>query len=79
MERVFCFAKFIVPRRGNAMFLGQNLRRQACACAGLADDCDDRNLAERLKIMAADLLAKADDFEELPSERERHALGFGLS
>ncbi len=61
------------------MILGQNLRRQARVCARLADDCDDRNLAERLKIMAADLLAEADDFEDLPSERERQALGFGVS
>jgi len=61
------------------MILGQDLRRQARICARLAEDCDDRNLAERLKIMAADLLAKADDFEELPSERERSALGFAAS
>jgi len=37
--------------------------------ARLAEDCDDRRLAERLKTMAADLLAKAEDFEELPSQR----------
>jgi hypothetical protein len=61
------------------MILGQDLRRQARVCARLAEDCDDRNLAERLKIMAADLLAKADDFEELPSERERSALRFAAS
>ncbi len=61
------------------MILGENLRRQARVCARLADDCDDQNLAERLKNMAADLLAKADDFEELPSERERHAVEFGVS
>ncbi len=61
------------------MILGQDLRRQARVCARLAEDCDDRNLAERLKIMAADLLAKADDFEELPSERERSAPRFALS
>ena len=54
------------------MVLGPNLRQQARVCARLADDCDDRHLAERLKIMAADLFTKADDFEELPSERERH-------
>jgi hypothetical protein len=61
------------------MILGQDLRRQARVCARLAEDCDDQNLAERLKIMAADLLAKADDFEELPSERERSALRFAAS
>ena len=32
----------------------------------------DRRLAERFKKMATDLLAKADDFEEVPSERVRH-------
>ena len=37
-----------------------------------SEDCDDRHLAERLKIMAANLVAKADDFEELPGERARH-------
>jgi hypothetical protein len=41
-------------------------------CARLAEDCDDRRLAERFKKMATDLLAKADDFEEVPSERVRH-------
>ena len=30
----------------------------------LAEECDDRRLAERLRRMASDLLAKADDFEE---------------
>ena len=61
-ERIFCSAEFIARRRGSAMILGQSLRRQARVCARLADDCDDRNLAERFKIMAADLFAKADDF-----------------
>ena len=51
------------------MLLGVDFRRQARVCARLAEDCDDRRLAERLKSMASDLLAKADDFEELPSER----------
>ena len=40
--------------------------------ARLSEDCDDRRLAERFRNMAADLLAKADDFEELPNERVRH-------
>lgn len=43
-----------------------DFRRQARVCARLAEDCDDKRLAERLKTMASDLLAKADDFEELP-------------
>ena len=51
------------------MLLGVDFRRQARVCARLAEDCDDRRLAQRLKSMASDLLAKADDFEKLPSER----------
>ncbi|MGA8650333.1 MAG: hypothetical protein WB677_06895 [Xanthobacteraceae bacterium] len=54
------------------MLLATDFRRQARVCARLAEDCDDRLLAERLKRMATDLLAKAADFEELPSERARH-------
>jgi hypothetical protein len=54
------------------MVFGMGFRRQARVCARLAEDCDDRHLAERLKIMAANLAAKADDFEELLSERARH-------
>jgi hypothetical protein len=37
----------------------------------LAEDCDDERLAERLRLMAADLAAKADEVEELPAERLR--------
>jgi hypothetical protein len=39
------------------------LRRQARVCERLADDSDDGQVAERL--MALNLAAKADDFEEL--------------
>ncbi len=53
------------------MVLAMDFRRQAHVCAKLAEHCDDRVLAERLKRMAADLVAKADDFEELPSEKHR--------
>ena len=35
-------------------------------------ECDDRRLAERLRRMASDLLAKADDFEEFPGDRASH-------
>ena len=38
----------------------------------LAEECDDRRLAERLRRMASDLLAKADDFEEFPGDRASH-------
>jgi hypothetical protein len=54
------------------MILATDFRRQAQVCSRLAEDCDDRRLAERFKKMATDLLAKADDFEEVPSERVRH-------
>jgi hypothetical protein len=54
------------------MLLAVDFRRQARVCARLAEDCDDKRLAERLKTMASDLLAKADDFEELPSQRVRY-------
>jgi hypothetical protein len=54
------------------MLLAMDFRRQARVCARLAEDCDDRRLAERLKTMALDLLAKASDIEELPSERVRY-------
>lgn len=57
------------------MVLPVDLRRQARVCARLADNCEDHHLAERLKAMAFDLMAKADDFEELPSERLRHLSG----
>ena len=49
------------------------LRRQARVCVRLAEDYEDRHLAERLRLMATDLVAKADEIEELPSERVRHA------
>jgi hypothetical protein len=53
------------------MVCSLNFRRQARVCMRLAEDCDDRRLAERLEAMASDLLAKADGLEELPSE-SRH-------
>jgi hypothetical protein len=46
------------------MVLAMDFRRHALVCARLAEDCDDRRLADRL-----DLLSKADDFEELPGAR----------
>jgi hypothetical protein len=53
------------------MVLAMDFRRQAQVCSKLAEDCQDQRLAERFRKMATDLLAKADDFEELPSERVR--------
>jgi hypothetical protein len=57
------------------MLLAMDFRRQARVCARLAEECDDRRLAERLKKMASDLLAKAEDFEAFPmahGERQDH-------
>ena len=54
------------------MLLAMDFRRQARVCARLAEECDDRRLAERLRRMASDLLAKADDFEEFPGDCASH-------
>jgi hypothetical protein len=54
------------------MVLAMDFRRQAQVCSRLAEDCQDQRLAERFRKMATDLLAKAVDFEEPPSERVRH-------
>jgi len=49
-----------------------DLRRQARVCAGLAEDCEDGHLAQRLRLLAADLAAKADELEDLPGEQPRN-------
>lgn len=48
-----------------------NLRRQAGVCARLAEECVDTHLAERLRLMALNLASKADEIDELPTERQR--------
>ena len=53
------------------MIFAGEWRRQARVCARLSEDCEDPHLAERLRLMAADLAAKADEVEELPAERTR--------
>ena len=53
------------------MIFAGDWRRQARVCARLAEDCEDQHLAERLRLMAANLAAKADEVEELPTERIR--------
>ena len=53
------------------MVFAGDWRRQARVCARLAEDCEDQHLAERLRLMAASLAAKADEVEELPTERLR--------
>jgi hypothetical protein len=51
------------------MLCAASLRRQARVCAKLAEECEDSHLADRLRTMAYDLIAKADECQELPSER----------
>jgi len=54
------------------MIFGLDFRRQARVCARLAEECDDQYLAERLRAMASDLLAIADDLEEPPRKQLRY-------
>lgn len=54
------------------MIFAADFRRQARVCTRLAEDCEDQHLAERFRLMAVDLAAKADEIEELPNERFRH-------
>ena len=49
------------------MILAGDWRRQARVCARLAEACDDQQLAERLRLMAANLVAKADEIEDPPT------------
>ena len=56
------------------MVLAMDFRRHALVCARFAENCDDRHLADRFRKMAADLLSKADDFEELPGARGWHPI-----
>lgn len=53
------------------MIFPGDLRRQASVCARLAEECKDPHVAERLRLMALNLAAKAHDVEELPTERLR--------
>jgi hypothetical protein len=69
----------MVPCRVSFLRLGERImifagdwRRQARVCARLAEDCEDQHLAERLKLMAADLDAKADEVEDAPTKRLKY-------
>ena len=53
------------------MLLAMDFRRQARVRARLAEDSDDPHLTERFRSMGADLLAKAEDFEDLRALRAR--------
>jgi hypothetical protein len=55
-------------RIGSPSWLSQVKGRQARVRARLAEDCEDQHLAERLRLMAANLAVKADEIEELPTE-----------
>jgi len=68
---VTVFSELPVVRRRGAIVIFVELRRQARVCIRLAQECEDQHLANRLRMMAADLAAKADDIEELPTERLR--------
>ena len=50
------------------MLLAEDFRRHAHVCARLAEDCDDPRLAERLRAMASDLLAKAEESGDDPQQ-----------
>ena len=54
------------------MIFAGDWRRQARVCARLAEDCEDQHLAERLKLMAADLDAKAGEVEDAPTKRLKY-------
>lgn len=56
------------------MIFAAHWRRHARVCARLAEDCEDQHLAERLRLMAADLASKADEVEELPPKRVKPPL-----
>ena len=60
------------------MLCAASLRRQARVCVKLAEECEDPLLADRLRTMACDLIAKSDQCEELPSERLRNGAGHRL-
>jgi len=53
------------------MLVALDFRCQARVCARLAEDCEDPHLADRFRSMATDLLAKAEDFEDLRALRFR--------
>ena len=59
------------------MIFAGDWQRQARGCARLAEAClaeacEDQHLAERLRLMAADPNAKADEAEDGSTERPRH-------
>jgi hypothetical protein len=63
-----------VGARGEHHDCCSELARQARVCPYLAEDCEDQYLTERLRLMAADLAAKADD---VPTERLRQVKPIG--
>jgi hypothetical protein len=51
------------------MLHAMDFRRQAKVCARLAEECEDPHLADRFRNMAASLIAKAEDFDDLRALR----------
>jgi hypothetical protein len=59
-------------RERRPMMFGLDFRRQAGVCVRLAEECDDHYLAARLRAMASDLSAIADDLEDPPRKQFKH-------
>jgi hypothetical protein len=53
----------------------EHLRDQARRCLRLAGACSDRAVAERLRLLAADLTEQADDVERLAAGRPAEGAG----
>jgi hypothetical protein len=64
--------KMAAIREKRPMLFGLDFRRQAGVCARLAEECDDHYLAARLRAMASDLSAIADDLEDPPRKQFKH-------
>jgi hypothetical protein len=55
------------------------LRRQAENCLRIARSCFDLTSAERLRLMAAEFMAKADEMENGPSRRSHAYNAYSVS
>jgi hypothetical protein len=53
------------------MFLGRTLREQAQVYTRMAQECDDKHLAERLYAMARNLRTMADDTEAITDHTDQ--------
>ena len=57
------------------MMNAEYFRQQAANCLYLSRQCFDLSVAERLRLMAADFIAKADEIEARPVTEARHRSG----